>query len=185
MAKFEYTPSVRFESVKLPPVPIITVAVVAGVTPFRLNEIVWVLPAAKPELVKAILPIPPHVVGLVAVPSVRVDGILTVTLPEILADVQLAAFLTVKLKLIELPEAGELKLTVMGLTGKFPSVTLMMPVPEIEYKFGVPVAAEYGTEKDVAPVLIAGMLPKVRFGNEGSVSSLIPEAVMLPMAKSE
>ena len=66
------------------------------------------------------------------VPNVIVGFPVTVTLPVILDEVQPPAFLTVKVKGILEPEAAALKLTVMGLVGKVPSVTAVIPVPEME-----------------------------------------------------
>lgn len=62
----------------------------------------------------------------------------TVTLP-VIEEVQPLTFLTTKVKGIEVPEAGALKLTVIGLFGRVASVTVVMPVPEIEYVVAVPV----------------------------------------------
>jgi hypothetical protein len=77
--------------------------------------------------------VPAQAEKAVGVPVVlRVGPELTVTLPVILAEVQPAAFLTVKSKAIEVPEANELKLTEIGLAGNAPFVTAVMPVPEIE-----------------------------------------------------
>jgi hypothetical protein len=56
----------------------------------------------------------------------------TVTLPVISAEAQPLAFLTVKVKGILEPEAAALKLTVIEPLGNVPSVTVVMPVPEIE-----------------------------------------------------
>ena len=70
------------------------------------------------------------------VPPAEVKAIVlfgeTVTLPNILLEVQPPAFLTVNVYEIVLPLAPLLKLTVMGLEGKVPSVTVVMPVPAIE-----------------------------------------------------
>ena len=67
---------------------------------------------------------------------------LTVTLPVTLSEVHpVVGFLTFKVKGIELPEAGVLKLTVMELPVKVALMTPVMPVPEIEYKVGEPVVA--------------------------------------------
>ena len=56
----------------------------------------------------------------------------TVTLPNILLEVQPLAFLTVNVYEILLPLAPLLKLTIMGLAGKVPLVTVVMPTPDIE-----------------------------------------------------
>ena len=56
----------------------------------------------------------------------------TATLPDILLEVQPPAFLTVNVYEIVLPLAPLLKLTVMGLADKVPSVTVVMPTPDIE-----------------------------------------------------
>ena len=70
------------------------------------------------------------------VPAAEVKAIVlfgeTVTLPNILLEVQPLAFLTVKVYEIVLPLAPLLKLTVMGIAGKVPSVTVVMPTPDIE-----------------------------------------------------
>ena len=72
----------------------------------------------------------------VFVPPAEVKAIVlfgeTVTLPNILLEVQPPAFLTVNVYEIVLPLAGLLKLTVMGVAGKVPSVTVVMPTPDIE-----------------------------------------------------
>ena len=73
---------------------------------------------------------PVHIAGLTLV--VMVGKGFTVTLPVTLLDVQVFAFLTVNVYEIELPPAPLLKFTVMGVAGKAPLVTVVMPVPEIE-----------------------------------------------------
>jgi hypothetical protein len=89
-------------------------------------------------VVKEIIPsVPPQVVGLVTVPAISVGPGFTATLPVIFTELQPSAFFTVKVKGIEVPEAGALKLTVMGLFGRVASVTVVKPVPAIEYFMGV------------------------------------------------
>jgi hypothetical protein len=68
----------------------------------------------------------------VAVGNVGGSVVFTVTLPVILAEVHPFAFFTVSVYEILEPDAPLLKFTVIGLTGKAPSVTVVMPVPEIE-----------------------------------------------------
>ena len=68
-------------------------------------------------------------------------GVFTITVPVILAaEKQPLAFFTDKVnsKLIEAPA---LRLTVIGLAVKAPSVTVVIPVPEMLYVVGVFVVA--------------------------------------------
>lgn len=65
----------------------------------------------------------------------------TVTLPVTLLDTQPFAFLTVNVYEMDVPDAPALKLTVMGVAGKAAFVTVVIPVPEIEYVVGVAVVA--------------------------------------------
>ena len=63
---------------------------------------------------------------------VSVGKAFTVTLPTILLEIQPLAFFTVKVYEILEPDAPLLRLTVMGVAVKAPSVTVVIPVPEIE-----------------------------------------------------
>ena len=65
-------------------------------------------------------------------PKVNVGKAFTVTLPVILAELQPFAFFTVKVKGIDVPEAAALKLTVILPLGNVASVTVVMPVPDME-----------------------------------------------------
>ena len=77
----------------------------------------------------------------VLAPVVIVGIGFTVTLPVTLPDTQSLAFLTVNVYEYELPVAALVKLTVIGVAGKAALVTVVIPVPEIEYVVGVPVVA--------------------------------------------
>lgn len=61
-----------------------------------------------------------------------VGKLLTVTLPVISLDVHPLAFLTVIVYEILEPDAPLLRFTVIGVAGKTASVTVVIPVPEIE-----------------------------------------------------
>ena len=102
---------------------------------------------------------------------------LTVTLPVIGSETQfVVVFLIVKVKPIELPEAPPLRATLIGLV-KSPSVTEVIPVPEMEYLLGNCVGLVKGMVKDVAPVQMAGMLLNVSEGLTGSVSVAVAALV--------
>ena len=97
-------------------------------------------------------------------PKVIVGKGFTVTLPFTLLDVQPPAFLTVKIYEILEPDAPLLKLTVIGLDVNAPLVTVVIPVPEIEYVVGEPVVAVYGIVNDVAPIQMDVLAPVVIVG---------------------
>lgn len=73
---------------------------------------------------------PAHIAGLALL--VNVGKGFTVTFPVILLEVQPFAFLTVKVYEILEPDAPLLRFTSIGVRGKAASVTVVMPVPEIE-----------------------------------------------------
>jgi hypothetical protein len=56
-------------------------------------------------------------------------------------------------------------LTVIGVAGKAALVTVVIPVPEIEYVVGVPVVPVYGMVNEVAPAQMAGLALTVIVGN--------------------
>ena len=59
-------------------------------------------------------------------------GLLKIRTDSLLVEVQPPVFFTVKVNSIEVPEAPALKLTVIEPLGKTASVTVVMPVPEME-----------------------------------------------------
>ena len=84
-----------------------------------------------PDSVKTVLLVPEQTVAEPAMLPPTLTGS-TVTLPVMLPDTQLVVvFLSVKVNEMELPEAAVLKVTLMGLV-KSPSVTPVIPAPEIE-----------------------------------------------------
>ena len=93
------------------------------------------VPALPPEIVSVVLP-PAQIVVVPVIPVGAVESGLTVTLPNMSFETQLVVvFLSVKVNEMELPEAPVLKVALMGLV-RSPSVTPVMPVPEMEYLLG-------------------------------------------------
>ena len=87
-------------------------------------------------------------------------GVLTATLFVIVLSGQPVELLTFKVKGIEPAEAALLKLTIIGLVVAVASVTLVMPVPEIEYVV-VGLLLVKGRVKEVAPAQMVGIVPKL------------------------
>ena len=84
--------------------------------------------------VKLTLPPAQNVVGPLAEMVGVAGNAITVTEPFTLLETHWVALLrTVNVNGIELPDAGELKFTVMGVAPNAPLVTVVIPVPEILY----------------------------------------------------
>lgn len=100
------------------------------------------------------------------IPTAMVGKEFTTTLPVTLLETQPFAFLTVSVYEYELPVAPptSLILTVIGVAGKAALVTVVIPVPEIEYVVGVPVVPVYGMVNEVAPAQMAGLVLTVIVG---------------------
>jgi hypothetical protein len=89
-----------------------------------------------PLAVTVIVPfVPPLQVASVLEVIEILRGGLTIALPVISSEKQLFGSKIVKVKGIDVPEAAVLKLTLIGFV-KVAFVTLVIPVPEIEYFAG-------------------------------------------------
>ena len=100
-----------------------------------------------------------------------VGNAFTVTEPfTILETHPVVMLLTINTNEIELPDAGELKFTVMGEVPNVPFETVVIPVPDMLYWFGLPVVPVKGMVNEFDPAQMLFIVPSVIVGNAFTVT---------------